>query len=211
MRRRRKMNNNMIRKVNGLEILIHWTLAISFFILVISGFGFLFHMESVGSAFGGFNQMRDIHNWAGIVFAVSLVLTIPHYLSLSLNFSSDDMDWLRKAGGYLSRKKQIPPPQDEINAGQKLLYIAVLALGTAISVTGLIIWLIPQPQESSKLVLFSFLIHNISFDLFLIIVPIHIYMATLANPGTFRIMVYGTVPLEWARKRHAKWVRKMGY
>jgi cytochrome b subunit of formate dehydrogenase len=24
-------------------------------------------------------------------------------------------------------------------------------------------------------------------------------------------MITGTVPLEWARKRHAKWVQKMGY
>ncbi len=200
----------MVRKVKSSEILVHWALAISFFILAISGFGFLFHIESVGSAFGGFNMMKTIHNWAGVVFAAALVLTISHYLPLSLNFGSDDKAWLSKAGGYFSKKIQVPP-QDEINAGQKLMYIAVLILGTAVSVTGIIMWLIPQPQEASTLMLFSFLIHNISFVLLLIIVPIHIYMATLANPGTFRIMVYGTVPLEWARKRHAKWVQKMGY
>jgi len=211
MRRRRKMNNNMIRKVTGLEILIHWTLAISFFILVISGFGFLFHMESVGSAFGGFNQMRAIHNWVGIVFAVALFLTVFHYLPVALRFTSDDTDWLLKGGGYFSRKKAHVPPQDEINAGQKLLYIVVLLLGIAISVTGIIIWLRPDMTEMNKWVLFSFLIHNISFDIYLIVIPVHIYMATLANPGTLRIMISGSVPVEWARKRHAKWVQKMGY
>jgi formate dehydrogenase subunit gamma len=210
MRRRRKMNNNMIRKVSGLEILIHWTLAISFFILVISGFGFLFHMESVGSAFGGFNQMRDIHNWVGVVFAAALLLTIFHYLPVSLKFSSDDVAWLLKGGGYFSKKPQLPP-QDEINAGQKLLYIVVLLMGIAISVTGIIIWLRPDMTEMNKWVLFSFLIHNISFDIYLIVIPVHIYMATLANPGTLRIMISGSVPVEWARKRHAKWVQKMGY
>lgn len=201
----------MVRKVTTSEILVHWALALSFFILVISGFGFLFHIEQVGSVFGGFDLMRTIHNWAGVVFAFALVLTIPHYLPLSLNFTSDDKAWLRKAGGYLSKKTQVSLPQDEINAGQKLLYIAVLTLGIAISVTGIIIWLIPASQGTNKLVLFSFLIHNISFDIFLIVIPIHIYMATLVNPGTFRIMVYGTVPLEWARKRHSKWVQKMGW
>jgi formate dehydrogenase subunit gamma len=189
---------------------VHWSLALSFFVLAISGFGFLFHLEQVGSAFGGFNQMKTIHNWAGVVFAAALVLTISHYLPLSLNFGPDDKAWLRKAGGYFSKKIQIPP-QDEINAGQKLMYIAVLLLGIAVSVTGIIMWLIPDPQGANKLVLISFLIHNISFVIFLIVIPVHIYMATLANPGTFRIMVYGTVPLEWARKRHAKWVQKMGY
>ena len=200
----------MIKKVTGPEILIHWTLAISFFILVISGFGFLFHMESVGSAFGGFNQMRDIHNWTGVVFAAALLLTIFHYLPVSLHFTGDDIAWLLKGGGYLAKKTHLPP-QDEINAGQKLLYFAVLILGIAISVTGIIIWLRPDMTEMNKWVLFSFLIHNISFDLFLIVIPVHIYMATLANPGTLRIMITGTVPVEWARKRHAKWVQKMGY
>ena len=200
----------MIRKVTGSEILIHWTLAISFFILTISGFGFLFHMESVGSAFGGFNQMRAIHNWAGVVFAAALLLTIFHYLPVSLKFSPDDVTWLRKGGGYFSKKPQLPP-QDEINAGQKLLYIVVLLLGIAISVTGIIIWLRPDMTEMNKWVLFSFLIHNISFDIYLIVIPVHIYMATLANPGTLRIMISGSVPVEWARKRHAKWVQKMGY
>jgi formate dehydrogenase subunit gamma len=211
MRRRRKMNNNMIRKVTGSEILIHWTLAISFFILVISGFGFLFHMESIGSAFGGFDQMRDIHNWVGVVFAVALFLTAFHYLPVALRFTSDDKAWLLQGGGYFSRKKAHVPPQDEINAAQKLLYLLVLLLGTAISVTGIVIWLRPGMAAANKLVLFSFLVHNISFDIFLMAIVAHIYFATLANPGTLRIMISGTVPLEWARKRHAKWVQKMGY
>jgi formate dehydrogenase subunit gamma len=204
------MSNNMIKKVSGLEILVHWTMAISFFILVISGFGFMFHMEGVGSAFGGFEQMKTIHNWVGVVFAAALFLTIFHYLPVALKFTSDDAAWLSKAGGYLSKKAQLPP-QDEINAGQKLLYIAVLVLGTAISVTGVIIWLRPDMANLNSAVLLSFLIHNISFVLFLIVIPVHIYMATLANPGTLRIMISGTVPVEWARKRHAKWVQKMGY
>ncbi|RJQ44103.1 MAG: formate dehydrogenase subunit gamma [Nitrospiraceae bacterium] len=204
------MSNNMIKKAGGFEILNHWVLAISFFILAISGFGFLFHLEQVGSAFGGFNQMRDIHNWSGVVFAVSLFLTMFKYLTVALNFSADDMAWLGKAGGYFSKKAQMPP-QDELNAGQKLLYIVVLLLGIAISVTGVIMWLRPEMADVNKWVLFSFLVHNIASDIFVIAIPIHIYLATLANPGTLRIMISGTVPVEWARKRHAKWVQKLGY
>jgi len=204
------MSNNMIKKVNGFEILVHWTMAVSFFILVISGFGFMFKLEQIGSAFGGFAQMRDIHNWAGVVFAAALFLTTFHYLPVALKFTSDDVAWLRKGGGYLSKKAHVPP-QDEINAGQKLLYFAVLFSGIAISVTGVIIWLRPNMDDLNKGVLLSFLIHNISFIVYLIVSPIHIYMATLANPGTLRIMLSGSVPLEWARKRHAKWVQKMGY
>lgn len=204
------MNNAMIRKATVLEILNHWFLAVSFFILSISGYAFLFHVEGIGAIFGGFNQMRVIHNWSGVVFAASLFLTIFHYLPVSLKLGADDVAWLMKGGGYFSKKASVPP-QDELNAGQKLYYIVVLISGIVISASGIIIWLRPVATNINKWVLISHLLHNISFDLLVIAIPAHIYLATLANPGTFRIMVYGTVPLSWAKKRHAKWVQKMGY
>jgi cytochrome b subunit of formate dehydrogenase len=54
------------------------------------------------------------------------------------------------------------------------------------------------------------LIHNICSMFFAILIPIHIYMATAANPGTFRIMTRGDVPLYWAKKKHAKWIEETG-
>ncbi|MCL5024314.1 MAG: cytochrome b/b6 domain-containing protein [Nitrospirae bacterium] len=200
-------NNAMVRKASSFEIVNHWALAVSFFVLAVSGYAFLFHLEGVGSVFGGFNQMRAVHNWAGVVFAVSLFLTIFHYLPVSLHFTSDDAAWFGKAGGYFSKRAAVPP-QDELNAGQKLYYLVVLAAGVVISASGIVIWLRPWAKSG---ILLSHLLHNISFDLMVIAIPAHIYLATLANPGTFRIMVYGTVPLSWAKKRHAKWVQRMGF
>ncbi len=203
-------NNTMIKKASSFEILNHWVLVASFFTLAVSGYAFLFHLEQVGSVFGGFNQMKVVHNWAGVVFGISLFVTIFNYLPVSLHFTSDDTAWLSRAGGYLS-KKAVAPPQDELNAGQKLYYLVVLFTGIGIAVSGLVIWLRPEIADIKRWVLISHLIHNICFDLLVIAIPAHIYLATLANPGTFRIMVYGTVPLSWARKRHAKWVQKMGF
>jgi formate dehydrogenase subunit gamma len=200
-------NDTMVRKATPFEIANHWVLAASFFILAVSGFGFLFRLGQIGSVFGGFHQMRAVHNWSGLVFLASLFLTMFHYLPVSLRFGPDDMQWIVKGGGYFS-KKTVVPPQEVINTGQKIYYLALLALGYAISVSGLVIWFMAGLR---KWVLVSHLIHNISFDLLVIMIPLHIYLGTLANPGTFRIMVYGTVPLEWARKRHGKWVKRMGY
>ena len=204
------MSNNMVRKASVFEILNHWSLAVSFFILTVSGYAFLFHLEQVGSAFGGFNQMKVIHNWAGVVFGVSLFFTLFHYLPVSLKFTSDDITWMTKGGGYLVKSATVPP-QDELNAGQKLYYLVVLVSGIAIAASGLVIWLRPEVVDIKKWVLMSHFVHNISFDLMVIAIPVHMYLASLANPGTFRIMVYGTVPLSWARKRHAKWVQRMGF
>lgn len=204
------MGNQMIRKANVFEILNHWLLAGSFFILTITGFGFLFHLQQVVAIFGSANAMKVWHNYAGIVFSISLFLTIFNYLPVSLKFGADDIGWIMKAGGYFSKKATVPP-QDVINAGQKLYYLFILFAGIAIAASGFFIWLRPQVADIRKWILLSHLVHNIAFDLFMIAVPLHIYLGTLANPGTLRIMISGTVPVEWAKKRHAKWVQRMGY
>jgi len=133
-----------------------------------------------------------------------------HSFFESYSFGGDDIGWIFKAGGYFSKRAAVPP-QDRLNAGQKLFYLIILLLGTAIAVSGFIIWFRPAGVDIRKWVLLSHLVHNIGFVLMVTIIPLHIYLATLANPGTFRIMVYGTVPVEWAKKRHAKWVQKMGF
>lgn len=196
----------MIRKANAFEIINHWTLALSFFVLSISGFGFLFHLEQLNAVFGSFNSMRTVHNWVGLLFAASLLFTLFSYLPEALKFGADEISWILRGGGYFSKKTEVPP-QGKLNAGQKLYYLTVLVLGVGLTVTGLIIWF---KAGIKSLVLTAHLLHNLSFDLLVIAIPLHIYLATIANPGTVRIMIYGTVPLEWARKRHARWIKKMG-
>ncbi|TAN45876.1 MAG: hypothetical protein EPN22_01005 [Nitrospirae bacterium] len=198
---------NMIRKANAFEIFNHWVLAISCFILALTGYAFLFHLEQMNAIFGSFAQMKVVHNYAGIAFAGSLAITIFFYLPESLHITGDDFKWLAMAGGYLSKHPHTPP-MGKLNTGQKLFYILLLIFGIAISVSGFVIWLMPGVK---KYILLSHLAHNIAFDFIVIAVPAHMYLATLANPGTLRIMLSGTVPVEWARKRHEKWVREMGY
>lgn len=201
--------NNMVRKATAFEILNHWVMAGSFFILAITGFGFLFHLEQLNSIFGNFNTIKVIHNWVGVVFSAAVFFTIFSYLIESLSLSGDDIGWIFKGGGYFSRKTVVPP-QGKLNAGQKLYYLFVLVSGIAITASGLVIWLRPEMADLKKWILISHLVHNISFDLMIIAIPLHIYLSTLANPGTVRIMISGTVPVEWARKRYPKWVQKIG-
>ena len=52
--------------------------------------------------------------------------------------------------------------------------------------------------------------HNLAFILFVVAVPAHIYLGTLANPGLLRIMINGTVPLAVAKKRYPKWMKETG-
>ncbi len=198
----------MVRKATVGKIVNHWVMAISFFLLAITGFAFLFHLEGLNSLFGSFNVMRLLHNWGGIVFVVSVFLTMSAYFKEAVTWTADDKEWIKKAGGYLSREKVSLPPQGALNTGQKLFYLVFLFFAYLISISGFMIWFLVGTIEMVRL---AHLLHNISFDFLVFAIPAHIYLGSLANPGTFRIMVYGTVPLEWARKRHGKWVKEQGF
>jgi formate dehydrogenase subunit gamma len=60
-------------------------------------------------------------------------------------------------------------------------------------------------------VLAAQLVGNICFDMFVIMIPVHIYLGAIINPGALRIMITGKVPLDWAKSHHGKWVKKMGF
>lgn len=195
----------MIRKETRLNIVNHWCLAVSCILLSITGFGFLFRIEAIGSVFGGFNTMKAIHSWLGILFTLSLCLSMIPYAKESLIFDADDLKWIRVAGGYLWHTTKVPP-MGKHNTGQKLFYIGLLVAGIVISLTGFLLWLMPG---NKPVLTWSHLLHNLCFMFFVVAIPAHIYLGTFANPGSFRIMVYGTVPYEWARKKCPKWIAEL--
>lgn len=194
----------MVQKTTAFERIVHMLMALSGLALLLTGFGFLYPLELgwLNSIFGGVLISKTVHNWGGIVFIISLVLSLGSLVPEILKWSKEDSEWLGMLGGYLSKDKK-PPVQGKLNAGQKLVGVLVIIFGTLISITGVLMWL-------SISTAFLVLLHNVSNMVFAIFIPLHIYMATAANPGTFRIMTRGDVPLYWARKKHAKWVKEIG-
>jgi formate dehydrogenase subunit gamma len=199
--------SEMVRKASVAEIINHWILAGSCILLIITGYGFVFKIEQIYALFGSNMTMKIVHNWAGVVFSASLFATLFNYLHEALTYDSDDWAWIKMGGGYLSKKHTTAPPMGKLNTGQKFYYLVILFAGIAISLSGFSIWLV---QGNRTLTLASHLVHNLAFVLFVISVPAHIYLGTLANPGLLRIMISGTVPLEVARKRYPKWMKEIG-
>ncbi len=201
------MKKQMIQKTTSWQRFNHWILAISFFVLLLNGLGFLYHsLNWINVIFGSYQLASEVHQWAGVVFTISLILSIGSYLFEALKFSSQDIEWIFSLGGFLSKTTE-PPPQGKLNGGQKLFYLIVLIFGLSIAVSGFILWLFPL---SRGLILFAHFIHNVSVVVFMITIPFHIYLATAANPGSFRTITRGTVTRAWAKKHHAKWAKEMG-
>ncbi len=201
-----KLNDrDLIRKEPPFVIINHWVLAISCILLTISGFAFLYQLEGLAMFFGGFNAMKYVHNWLGVIFTISLVVTMPTWLKECTTYDKDDIAWIKVAGGYLSHKVAIPP-MHKLNTGQKLAYLGVLGMGFGIAATGFVIWLFPTNQT---LMILSHFLHNACFVGIAIFIPVHVYLGAIANPGTMRIMISGTVPVWWARKKSPKWIQEV--
>lgn len=196
----------MVRKSSVDEILNHWILAGSCILLMITGFAFLFHWQAVSSVFGGVNGMKTVHNYGGVVFSLSLLYSLRHYFKDALEYDADDRQWFKVAGGYLSHKVTVPP-MGKYNPGQKLYYLAIVGAGIAIALSGFVIWFM---KDNASMLLLAHLVHNIAFIVFVIAVPVHAYLGTLANPGTFKLMVSGTLPLSEAKRRYPKWMKAAG-
>ena len=194
---------NYVDRFTTTDRVLHWTVAITFFLLVWSGLGLYAHtFFDYFDFFGSPQQGILAHKWAGVIFFVSSVLLFLRHVAETCRFDDDDRLWMRKLGGYLSRKK-VEIPQGKFNAGQKLFgifsFLATLVLG----VTGLIIW--DPTFFARELTQLSLMLHSLFFTLFMMASIVHIYLASIGNPGTLEGMLWGRVKKIWAKKHASKW------
>lgn len=189
------------------ERILHWMLAAAFFVLVLSGLGLYAHtFFGYFDLFGGPHQEILAHKVAAVVFFSCSVLLFFSHARETSRFDEDDRRWFSSLGGYLSREKT-DIPQGKFNAGQKLFglfsFFATLVMG----LTGLVIW---DPTAMSRgLTQFSLMLHGLFFTLFMMGVVVHVYLASIGNPGTLEGMLWGQVKKVWARKHASKWYEEI--
>ena len=130
----------MIERFTYFERAAHWSNAIAFCVLAISGlvmaFGkFLILPLTGGLLFGWLTYaLKTAHNFAGPLFAVSLVIVFLTFLRSNWP-SRDDLRWLLKGGGMFGGDE---PPSHRFNAGEKLIFWGgVLVLGIVVVGSGL--------------------------------------------------------------------------
>ncbi|MBN4836524.1 cytochrome b/b6 domain-containing protein, partial [Enterobacter hormaechei] len=93
----------LIERFTYFERAAHWTNAIAFSVLAISGivmaFGKFFLLPVIGGTlFGGLTYLlKNLHNFTGPLFAVSLVVVILTFVRDNLP-SRADLVWLAKGG-----------------------------------------------------------------------------------------------------------------
>ena len=198
-----------IERFTPFERAAHWSNATAFVILAVSGivmaFGKYVLLPVIGPTLFGWLTyvLKTAHNFAGPVFAVSLVIVIATFIKD--NFPQrGDMVWLAKGGGLFSGAEV---PSHRFNAGEKgLFWVGVFVLGLIVVVSGLFLnKLVPGFQFTRGEMQIAHMIHAAAAVLMMAAFLGHIYMGTLGMKGAFSAMRTGYVDEAWAREHHQYW------
>ncbi len=203
----------LIERFNAVERASHWTMAISFVFLALTGIVILFGKYIIlpWLGYSGFSWLtilsKNLHNFVGPLFIFSLLVSF--LIFVKDNFPrAYDLKWLATLGGMLS-KKGAEVPSGRFNAGEKAWFWGGLVLlGTIVSVTGLILDF-PNWQQGRQVMQQANMIHAIAALLFIAASFGHTYLGTIGMQGAYRAMRDGYVDEEWAKEHHALWYEEV--
>ncbi len=197
----------LIERFTPFERIAHWSTAISFSILAVSGlllsFGKYVVIPIIGyDLFGILAAIsKTLHNFIGPLFVVSCIVTF--FTFVRDNFpKAVDWKWLASFGGLISGKHI---PSERFNAGEKVWFWGgLMMLGIVVGLSGLVLNFPNFGQTRSTMQLAN-LIHYSGSMLFMIGALGHIYMGTLGMAGAFSAMKTGYVDDAWAKEHHEIW------
>lgn len=200
-----------IERFTAFERVAHWANAIAFVILAVSGlvmaFGKFFLLPVLGLTLNGWLAyvLKNLHNFAGPAFAVSLVIIIVAFVRDNLP-QRGDLKWLLKMGGTLSKNGQ-ELPSHRFNAGEKVVFwLGTFLFGIVAVGSGLVMdQLIPGVAYERQTMQVTHMIHSVAAILMMSVLALHIYLGTVGVRGAYRAMRNGYVGDEWAREHHAYW------
>jgi formate dehydrogenase subunit gamma len=198
-----------IERFTPFERAAHWTNAIAFCVLAISGivmaFGKFFLLPVIGQTLFGYLTwlLKTAHNFAGPLFAVSLVVVFLTFLRDNWP-QRGDLAWLLRGGGLLSGHEL---PSHRFNAGEKFVFwIGVLLLGSVVVASGLVLdKLVPGIAYVRGNMQVAHMVHAVAAVAMMALFIGHIYIGTLGMRGAYTAMRTGYVDETWAKEHHEYW------
>lgn len=200
-----------IERFTPLERAAHWSNAIAFVALAVSGivmaFGKFFLLPVLGGTLFGYLSfaLKNLHNFAGPVFAVSLIIVFVTFVKDNLP-SKDDLVWLAKGGGLFNGAHI---PSHRFNAGEKVLFWGgVFLLGAFTIGSGFVLDdIIPGMAFTRGDMQIAHMIHATATVLMMTMFIGHIYLGTIGAKGAYAAMRTGYVDEAWAQEHHEYWYR----
>lgn len=201
----------LIKRFSGLERFSHWLMAFSFLALAITGifilWGKFFLLPIMGgAAYGTFLLvMKNIHNFTGPLFTVSILLFFVLYVKDNIP-NKGDLTWIASFGGLLSGKHI---PSHRFNAGEKIWFWGgVTVLGLVVSASGWVLdMIVPIPgiEYWRGTMQLANIIHGVAAIVMTVMAMGHIYVGSIGMEGALQGMKTGYVDEAWGKEHHELW------
>ena len=198
-----------IERFTPFERSAHWSNAIAFVVLAVSGlvmaFGKFILQPVIGDTLFGWltYALKNAHNFAGPLFAVSLVVVFFTFVKDNLP-AKGDLVWLLKGGGILSGKEV---PSHRFNAGEKIVFWGgVFLLGAVVVASGFVLdKIVPGLIYERSTMQMANMVHGVATVLMMAMFMGHIYIGTVGMEGAYSAMRTGYVDETWAKEHHELW------
>ncbi len=198
-------------RTTSTERWVHWFVAVVFVLLTLTGLILLYGRSLLIPLMGpeAFAALADVsivvHNYVGPLFILATILMLVVYMRDNLFDFKVDLEWFKKAGGYLGGEH---PKAGKINAGQKLWFWTAISMGIVLCVTGVILNF-PNFEQTRGTMQISSIIHIVAAAIVIAFFFVHVYLAALGVVGAFQAMVSGKVDENWAKQHHELWYEEL--
>jgi len=224
-------SDDRIMRFGTIDRFAHWLMAGSFVVLGITGLNLLYGryvlLPIIGKdAFATITTFgKYAHNYLAFAFmlglGLSFILWVRHNIPTKL-----DLKWLAMGGGIFA--KGVHPPARKFNAGQKIIFWAVMIGGLSVSMSGIALMF---PFQTSMFADTFALLNSVGFSLptdftamqeqqmnqlwhgvvslgLMTMILAHIYIGSVGMEGALDAMNSGMVDRNWAKEHHNLWVEE---
>ncbi len=188
----------------------HWTTAILFVVLGLTGLTLLLGRSFLIPVFGaqGFgtiaNAAKFLHDYLGPVFMFALTWLFILFVRDNVPSPKIDLQWLLKGGGLFGKHAHAP----RYNAGEKLWFWLASIVGLAVIISGMVLDF-PIFGQTRATMEFYHWVHSIAAIVLVVVSFGHIYMGTAALEATFEVMQTGYCDSNWAQEHHDLWYEEV--
>ncbi|MCD9229679.1 formate dehydrogenase subunit gamma [Ralstonia pseudosolanacearum] len=200
-----------IERFTPTERYVHWTMAISFVTLGVSGIVMLwgkhFLLPLMGHQLFGWLTyvLKNLHNLAGPLFTACIIVAFAMWVRDNLP-RGGDLRWLLRLGGMFGGHSA-EVPSHRFNAGEKLWFWGGLVVfGLILSASGWVLdRIVPGVDYYRSTMQLAEVVHAIAAVGMICMSLGHIYIGTIGMEGAYRAMRDGYVDEAWAKEHHALW------
>ena len=207
-----KPSGRMIQRFSTPERMVHWSVAISFLILAISGLIMLFGkhilLPIIGyTLFAWLTALgKNLHNFVAPFFMITVVIMIVMWARDNL-WKSYDWHWLSRMWAFFARGEHVP--SGRFNAAEKLwFWLGVVLLSVVMIWSGLIL-LFPNFDQTRATMQEAWIWHATAAIFYIVAALGHIYIGTIGVEGAYQNMREGVTDEVWAREHHELWYNEV--